>query len=141
MKILILCTGNSCRSQMAQAILQSFEKNLEVHSAGTIPANQVNRTAIKVLKEIGLDISGNVPKHVDIYLKYEWDYVITVCDEAKEACPYFPGKVTHRKHWAFEDPSHIEGTDEYVLSEFRRVRDFIRKTLLDFYESEIKSEL
>ena len=141
MKILILCTGNSCRSQMAQAILQSFEKNLEVHSAGTNPANQVNRTAIKVLKEIGLDISGNVPKHVDIYLKYEWDYVITVCDEAKEACPYFPGKVTHRKHWAFEDPSHIEGTDEYVLSEFRRVRDYIRKTLLNFYESEIKSEL
>ncbi len=126
---------------MAQAILQSFQKNLEVHSAGTNPAKEVNRTAIKVLKEVGLDISGNVPKPVDMYLTYEWDYVITVCDEAKEACPYFPGKVAHRKHWAFEDPSHIEGTDEYVLSEFRRVRDYIKDTLLNFYDSEIKSKM
>lgn len=139
MKVLILCTGNSCRSQMAQGILQSFDKNLEVYSAGTNPAKQVNKTAIKVLNEIGIDISGNEPKPVDVYLKDEWDYVITVCDEAKEACPYFPGKVKHREHWPLEDPSHTTGSDEFILSEFHRVRDQMQNELRDFYENNLKT--
>ena len=135
MKILILCSGNSCRSQMAQGILQSFDETLEVHSAGTSPAKQINQTAVKVLKEIGIDISGNKPKSVDIYLKDNWDYVITVCDEAEEACPFFPGKVSNRMHLNFKDPSHVKGSDEFVLSEFRRVRDQMSMKFKEFYET------
>jgi arsenate reductase (thioredoxin) len=104
MKILILCVGNSCRSQMAQGFLQSFDKNIEVHSTGTEPAKQVNQTAVKVMSEAGIDISQHKPKLVDIYLKNEWDYVITVCDDANETCPVFIGKVKHRLHIGFEDP-------------------------------------
>ncbi len=96
MKILILCTGNSCRSQMAQGFLQSFDKRLKVFSAGTEPATRINPTAIEVMKKEGIDISGNKPEHVDKYLSEEWDYVITVCDDANETCPVFPGKVRHR---------------------------------------------
>lgn len=132
MKILILCTGNSCRSQMAQGFLQSFNNNLEVHSAGTIPAKQVNPKAIQVMAEAGIDISKHYPKSVDNYIKEEWDYVITVCDDANETCPVFTGKVKHRLHMGFEDPSHVTGTDEYILNEFRRVRDLIRERFWGF---------
>ena len=141
MKILILCTGNSCRSQMAQGFLQSFDKNIEVHSAGTVPAVQVNQTAVKVMYEVGVDISHHKTKLVDIYLKDEWDYVITVCDDAKETCPVFFGKVKHRLHMGFEDPSHATGSDDYILSEFRRVRDEIKKSFYTFYETQIKPQL
>ncbi len=126
MKILILCTGNSCRSQMAQGFLQSFDKNIEVYSAGTVPAKQVNQTAIKVMAEAGVDISSHYPKLVEKYINDAWDYVITVCDDANETCPVFMGKVKHRFHMGFEDPSHAKGTDEFVLGEFYRVRDQIR---------------
>ena len=141
MKILIRCTGNSCRSQMAEGFLQSFAKNIEVHSAGTVPATQVNQTAVKVMQEVGIDISQHTPKMVDIYLKDVWDYVITVCDDANETCPAFFGKVKHRLHISFIDPSHATGTNEFILSEFRRVRDEIKTAFLKLYVSEMKPGL
>jgi arsenate reductase len=133
MKVLILCTGNSCRSQMAHGFLQSFNNALIVCSAGTEPASQVNQTAVKVMQEAGIDIRHHTPKMVDRYLNEEWDYVITVCDHAKETCPMFVGKVKHRLHMGFEDPSHATGSDEYMLSEFRRVRDQIKARFYQFY--------
>ena len=133
MKILILCTGNSCRSQMAQGFLQSFDKNIEVHSAGTEPAKQVNQNAIKVMQEAGIDISQHKTKSVDRYLKDEWDYVITVCDNAKETCPVFLGKVKHRLHMGFEDPSNFKGTDLQIMNDFRRIRDQIKSSFYKFY--------
>ena len=134
MKVLILCTGNSCRSQMAHGFLQSFNKNIEVRSAGTEPATQVNQKAVQVMKEVGIDISHHSPKMVGQYLNEEWDYVITVCDHANETCPLFSGKVKHRLHIGFEDPSHATGTDEFIWGEFRRVRDEIRSKFYEFYE-------
>ena len=121
MKILILCTGNSCRSQMAHGILQSLDKNISVYSGGTEPAAQVNAKAVEMMKEIGIDISSHVPTHVNTYLHEEWDYVITVCGGANESCPAFIGKVGKRLHIGFDDPSHATGTPEFIDSEFRRV--------------------
>ncbi|HAH25069.1 MAG TPA: protein tyrosine phosphatase [Prolixibacteraceae bacterium] len=141
MKILILCTGNSCRSQMAHGFLQSFDKNIIVCSAGTEPASQVNPKAVKVMKEIGIDISDHTPKMVDQYLNEEWDYVITVCDHANETCPAFFGKVKHRLHIGFEDPSHAIGTEEFIWSEFKRVRDEIKEGFWKLYVEEIKPQL
>ena len=133
MRVLILCTGNSCRSQMAQGFLQSFDKNIEVHSAGTFPASRVNRRAIKVMAEAGIDIGEHTPKSVDEFLDYNWDYVITVCNSAREICPNFVGKVNHRLHLGFEDPSDFIGTEEQTLNEFRRIRDEIKFTFHEFY--------
>jgi arsenate reductase (thioredoxin) len=141
MKILILCTGNSCRSQMAQGFLQSFDKNLIVCSAGTEPAKQVNPIAIKVMIEVGIDISHHTPKMVDQYLDEEWDYVITVCDHANETCPLFSGKVKHRIHIGFEDPSIVIGSDEYIWREFIRIRDEIKIKFYEFYFNELKNKL
>jgi arsenate reductase (thioredoxin) len=141
MKILILCTGNSCRSQMAHGFLQSFDKNLKIHSAGTEPAKQVNQTAVKVMQEVGVDISQHTPKMVDLYLKDEWDYVITVCDSANETCPAFFGKVKHRLHIGFEDPSHAQGSEEYIFTEFRRIRDEIKNSFYSLYIEQIKPKL
>ncbi len=138
MKILILCTGNTCRSQMAHGFLQSFDKRLEIHSAGTFPGTKVNQKAIEVMAETGIDISSNSPKSVDIYLKDSWDYVITVCDEANETCPFFPGKVKHRLHMGFEDPSKANGSPEFILGEFRRIRDQIRNEFYEFYVNNLK---
>lgn len=138
MKILILCTGNSCRSQMAQGFLQSFDRNIEVRSAGTFPSSIVNPKAIKVMAEVGIDISMNSPKSVDEYLDDQWDYVITVCDDANETCPVFIGKVKHRLHIGFEDPSKATGTDEFIMSEFRRVRDEIKTGFQKFYNANVK---
>jgi arsenate reductase (thioredoxin) len=132
MKILILCTGNSCRSQMAQGFLQSFNKNLEVHSAGTEPAREVNQKAVIVMREVGIDVSLNQPKNVEIYLNDVWDYVITVCDDANETCPVFPGKVRNRIHVGFEDPSKFKGTESQVMNEFRKIRDEIRDVFYRF---------
>ena len=137
MRILILCTGNSCRSQMAEGILKSFDANLEVLSAGTKPAENVASMAIEVMKEIGLDISQNYPKLVDNFLAQEFDYVITVCGGAKEVCPAFIGKVAHRIHIGFDDPAEATGTDEEIISEFRRVRDEILRDFKEFYLSNI----
>lgn len=135
MKILVLCTGNSCRSQMAQGFLKSFDDKIEVESAGTQPASKVNLNAVKVMGETGIDISKNSPKSVDEFLNNEWDYVITVCDDAKETCPVFLGKVKHRMHFGFEDPSNASGSEEFIMSEFRRIRDEIKTTFFRFYNN------
>ena len=139
MKILILCTGNSCRSQMAHGFLQSFDKNLEVRSAGTEPASQINPMAVNVMAEVGIDISHHTPKNADLYLDDEWDYVITVCDNANETCPFFSGKVRHRMHIGFDDPSHASGTPEFIRSEYIRVRDEIGSAFLALYNDVLKN--
>ncbi|MEY1638812.1 arsenate reductase ArsC [Tenuifilum osseticum] len=131
-RILILCTGNSCRSQMAEGFLKSFDKQLTVESAGTEPAIQVNPNAVKVMAEVGIDISKNKPKLVDQFIGQEWDYVITVCDNAKETCPAFLGNVKHRLHIGFEDPAEAKGTPEEVLAVFRKVRDQIKDRFSEF---------
>jgi arsenate reductase len=137
MKILILCTGNSCRSQMAHGFLQHFDRNITVCSAGTIPARKINEKAVEVMKEAGVDISSHTPKSVDIYINEYWDYVITVCDDANETCPVFTGKVEHRFHFGFEDPSKAVGTEEFILGEFRRIRDEIKNKFYLFYKERL----
>lgn len=137
MKILILCTGNSCRSQMAHGFLQSFDASLEVYSGGTEPAAQVNPKAVEVMKEAGINISSHTPVSVRTCLDQAWDYVITVCGGANESCPAFTGKVGKRLHIGFDDPSHATGTPEFIEAEFRRVRDEIRERFHSFYLSEL----
>jgi len=132
-KILVICTGNSCRSQMAEGFLRSFDNTLEVHSAGTHPADKVNTNAVKVMKEIGINISHHKPELVDNYIDREWDYVITVCGGAKEVCPAFTGKVKQRLHIGFDDPADAVGSEEEVMAVYRRVRDEIRNGFLNFY--------
>ncbi len=140
MKILILCTGNSCRSQMAEGFLKSFDSRLEVYSAGTNPSAKANPNAVAAMKESGIDISGNKPKNVEIFLSDSFDYVITLCDHAKETCPNFSGHVRYRLHMGFEDPFEANGTKEEVMSVYRRVRDEIREGFLKFYRETIKPE-
>jgi arsenate reductase len=135
MKVLILCTGNSCRSQMAHGFLQSFDKSLTVCSAGTEASGKLNEKAVLVMNEIGIDISHHTSDSVDLYLDQEWDFVITVCGGANESCPAFLGKVKNRLHIGFDDPSHVTGSDEYIWSEFRRVRDEIKEGFYKFYLS------
>jgi len=137
-RILILCTGNSCRSQMAEGILKSFDPSLEVYSAGTHPADNVHPMAIHVMNEIGIDISSHKPKQVDQYIAESFDYVITVCDNAKETCPIFVGKVMHRLHIGFDDPSNATGSEDEILAVFRKVRDEIKKDFLTFYQQFIQ---
>ena len=141
MKILILCTGNTCRSQMAHGFLQSLDERMEVFSGGIQPGKKVNEMAVQVMKEVDIDISYHTPKLVDQYVLDEWDYVITVCDDANEACPYFSGKVKYRLHIGFDDPSRVKGTEELILSEFRRVRDEIKNGFYTLYKNEIKPKL
>ena len=138
MKVLILCTGNSCRSQMAHGFLQSFDLALDVHSAGTKASGKLNPKAVEVMKEAGIDISNHTSDSVEKYLNDEWDYVITVCGGANESCPTFAGKVKHRLHIGFDDPSDAEGTPEFIQSEFIRVRDEIKKGFHEFYLKNIK---
>lgn len=138
MNILILCTGNSCRSQMAHGILQSLDKKLNVHSAGTHPAEAVNPNAIKVVAELGLDISKHKPMLVDTYLDKPWDFVITVCGGANESCPSFLGEVKHRIHIGFEDPADAVGTPEEILEEFRIIRNQILVAFFSFYHQQLK---
>lgn len=121
--------------------MQAFNEALEVHSAGTEPAECVNPLAVKVMKEVGINISHQVPKSVNRYLGESWDYVITVCGGANESCPAFLGEVKHRLHIGFDDPSNVKGTEEFVLSEFRRVRDEIKERFYDFYLNELKPQL
>ncbi len=135
MKILILCTGNSCRSQMAEGILRSIDPDLQVFSAGTKPAERVNPLAIKAMDEIGIDISWHKPELVDDYINMDFDYVITVCDNAKETCPVFVGKVKNRLHIGFDDPAEATGTEEEQMFVYRRVRDEIRGAFTNFYQS------
>jgi len=124
--VLILCTGNSCRSHLAEGILHQVAGDLfEVHSAGSNPAGYVHPKAIAVMAEIGIDISGHTSKHMNEFLQRKIDTVITVCGKADQACPMFPGQV-NRYHWGFDDPAHATGTEEEILAVFRRVRDQIR---------------
>jgi arsenate reductase len=122
---------------MAHGFLQSFDKTLIVCSAGTEASGKLNQKAVVVMSEIGIDISHHTSDSVEKYLNDEWDYVITVCGGANESCPAFSGKVKHRLHMGYDDPSHVTGTDEYIWSEFRRVRDEIKKGFWKFY-NEIK---
>jgi len=136
-KILILCTSNSCRSQMAEGFLKSFDGELNVYSAGTNPSGAIHPKAILVMKEIGIDISGGYPKNVDEFLEKSFDYVITVCDNARETCPLFIGNVKERLHIGFEDPAEAAGTEEEILAEFRKVRDEIKARFWEFYKIKI----
>ncbi len=136
-KILILCTGNSCRSQMAHGFLQSFDKKLIVCSAGTKAAGKLNERAVKAMAEVGIDISSHTSDPIEKYLAEAWDYVITVCGGANETCPMFTGNVKHRLHMGFDDPSDVEGTRECIEGEFRRVRDEIHRKFHRFYTDEL----
>lgn len=141
MKVLILCTGNSCRSQMAHGFMKSFDARMQVESAGTKAAGKLNAGAVKAMAEIGIDISGHTSDAVEKYLGEEWDYVVTVCGGANESCPAFVGKVKHRIHIGFDDPSHVEGTQEFIDSEFRRVREQIREGFYNLYKNDILPQL
>lgn len=126
--VLILCTGNSCRSHMAEGILRHAGGDFfEVRSAGSEPVGYVHPMAITVMKEIGIDISAHESKSLELFLDESIDSVVTVCGNAKNACPIFPGDVK-RYHWGFIDPAHAEGNNEEVMAVFREVRDLIRNT-------------
>ena len=126
---------------MAQGFLQSFDKRLQVFSAGTEPATRINPTAVEVMKKAGIDISKHTPKHIEQYLNEEWDYVITVCDDANETCPVFPGKVRHRLHMGFEDPSKTKGSYSEIMTSFYDVRNEIRDEFYKLFETEIRKKL
>ncbi len=128
-RVLILCTGNSARSQMAEGWLRTLGgARFEVASAGTYPAATVNPLATRVMAEVGIDISAQFPKSIDQFLSQTWDYVIAVCDHANESCPFFPGG-KRRLHWSFEDPAASTGDEGTRLAVFRRVRDAIRERI------------
>jgi len=135
MKILILCTGNSCRSQMAEGFLRSYDPEIEVFSAGTEPSDQVHPKAVEVMQELGIDLSSHHPQKVDEFMDDSFDYVITVCGHAKENCPVFLGEVKQHLHIGFEDPAEATGTEEEILEEFRRIRDEIRERMKAFLET------
>lgn len=125
--VLVLCTGNSCRSHLAEGILRAAANGrFRVASAGSRPAGYVHPLAIRALAEIGIDISHHTSKHMDQFLSERVETVITVCGNADQACPVFPGQV-NRHHWPFDDPAHATGTDEETIAVFRRVRDEIRR--------------
>jgi arsenate reductase len=135
--VLILCIGNSCRSQMAEGLLRAAAGDLvEVRSAGSKPAGLVHPRAIQVMNEIGIDISGHRSKHVSEFFDQKISTVITVCGDADDACPMFPGKAT-RHHWGFTDPGHTQGTEEEILREFRRVRDEMKR-VFDAYAAGLR---
>ena len=138
MRILILCTGNSCRSQMAHGFLQSFDPSLSVYSAGTKASGKVNPKAIEVMQDAGVDISHHTSDSVEQYMNDKWDYVITVCGGANESCPAFSGKVKNRLHIGFDDPSEATGTAEFIQSEYIRVRDEIKIAFYELYTDKIK---
>lgn len=133
-KILVLCTGNSCRSQIAEGYLRYFgEKNVKVYSAG-IETHGVNPRAIKIMAEDGVDLSGHTSNAIAEYATLDFDFVITVCDNAKENCPYFPTSA-EKTHYNFPDPAKATGSEEEILDEFRRVRNLIREFCIDFLEA------
>ena len=129
LRVLFLCTGNSARSQMAEAILKTIgDERFEVFSAGTSIASEVNPFALEVLQERGVNAEGLHPKKVDSFLELSFDIVITVCDNAKQTCPVFPG-VKETLHWSLEDPAAFQGSDEEIRTEFRKTRDTIEKLI------------
>lgn len=134
MRVLILCTGNSCRSQMAEGFLKHWYPHWEVFSAGTNPSSQVHPKAVKVMNEIGIDISDGYSKDVDQFVSQAFDYVITVCSNAKETCPVFGGEVKVQNHIGFNDPAEATGTEEEILSDFRKVRDEIKTRFKHYFK-------
>ena len=138
-RILVICTGNSARSQMAEGFFRYFGGDgLEVQSAGTHPT-AVNPYAIRVMKEAGVDISGQTSKSVNAFLGQPFDFVITVCDKAREECPYFPGARRYVHH-SFRDPAEAVGTEEEILAVFRTVRDQIKAWVQDFLQNQLDSD-
>ena len=136
--VLILCTGNSCRSHMAEGILKSVAgENLNVQSAGSKPAGYVHPLAIKALGEIGIDISSNSSKHMNEFLEQDVETVITVCGNADQACPVYPGQV-NRFHWPFFDPAKAEGSEEDIYEKFKTVRNEIQKVFTDYGKERIE---
>jgi arsenate reductase len=132
LRVLVLCTGNSARSQMAEGWLRRLGGGrVDAFSAGTHPAPAVNPLAVRVMGEVGIDLAGQRPKSVESFLGQPLDYVITVCDDAAEACPVFPGPV-QRIHWSFQDPAKVEGGEDARLAAFRQVRDGLRDRLEGF---------
>ena len=140
-RILVICTGNSARSQMAAGFLKSFNPKLQVFSAGTAPAPRINPNAVRVMKEVGIDISAGVPKSVTQFLGQSFDFVITVCDDADKNCPTFRGKVGRRVHIGFIDPAKATGSEEEILAVFRKVRDEIKAGFAAFYDKAIRPTL
>lgn len=124
---------------MAEGFLKSFDKELEVFSAGTAPAEKVNPNSVKVMDEIGIDISSQFPQNVDEFVDQSFDYVITVCDNAKEVCPVFTGDVKHQLHIPFDDPADATGTEEEVLAVYKRVRNEIKEEFTQFYNEKKQS--
>jgi len=122
---------------MAESFLKSFDPKLQVFSAGVTPAKKVNSFAIRVMQEVGISMVGNQPQSANQFLDKSFDYVITVCDDARETCPIFTGQVMNRIHFSFEDPDKLYGTEEEALEMFRDVRELIRKRFLDFYNQEL----
>ncbi len=137
-RILVLCTGNSARSQMTEGFLRSFDPALAVYSAGTQPGPRVNPFAVQAMKEVGIDISGGKPKSVNQFTGDSFDYVVTVCDDADKNCPNFRGKVGKRLHIGFPDPAKATGTDAEKIAVFRKVRDDIRVQFQKLYEKELR---
>jgi len=130
LKILVICTGNSARSQMVEGFLKHYKKDWEVYSAGIEPKG-LNFLAVEAMAEKGIDISDYKSKHINLFLNKKFDYVITVCDNAKESCPIFPGDAKYL-HWSLKDPAAIEGTKEEKLAAFRKIRDEIQNKVLEF---------
>jgi arsenate reductase len=137
MRVLILCTGNSARSQIAEGLLRHDAGNVyEVFSAGTNPSH-VRPEAIAVMREVGIDISGHRSKSVEEFAGQDFDYVITVCDNAKQSCPIFPAK-TKRVHWSIEDPAAVQGSEAERMTAFRRIRDELRTRLHAFAQGDCR---
>lgn len=136
--VLILCTGNSCRSHLAEGILRAAAGDIvEVASAGSKPAGYVHPLAIRAMQEIGIDISAHRSKHLNEFLAHPVNTVVTVCGNADQACPMFPGQA-HRYHWGFDDPAHAQGTEEEQMAVFRRARDEIR-TVFEAYAAGLRA--
>ncbi len=132
-KILFLCTGNSCRSQMAEGLMRNYFKDrFDVCSAGVNPS-EVNPNAVNVMKEIGINISKHNSKSVELFLNEKFDFLITVCDNAKELCPVFSGEIANRIHWDFEDPAAFVGKQEEKTEKFREVRDLIKVRIFEYF--------
>lgn len=125
---------------MAEGFLKSFDPELEVYSAGTNPEKEVNPNSIKVMKEVSIDISSHKPKNINEFINKSFDYVVTVCDNAKESCPVFTGKVKHRLHLSFVDPAEAKGNKQQILNEYREVRDEIKSSFLHFYNTKLKRD-
>ena len=141
MKILIICTGNSCRSPMAQGFLKSFDQDLEIASAGTKPELKVNPFAIQVMKESFIDMSHHVPTAVETYLNNDFDFVVTVCENSNSTCPTFNGKIKNRLHIGFDDPADATGTDQEKLKVYRQTRDNIKNEFFKFYKQYLNKQL